>query len=282
MTIDTTLDDFRGAVAGPPDDVSLVRAALLIAQGERPALDVDAEELRLLHIAELVRERSSGATDDAERIVVLRTVLFEELGFRGDDEAYGDARNLLLDEVLDRRLGIPVTLSLLHSEVGRAAGVDVRIVGLPGHVITRYGEGEEARFFDPFRGGRELTIEDCRNIVRSVYGRRAPFRESYLDPITPRQVLQRILHNLKAGALRDGNEERAARAIEFLLVLYPWDLDEIRDRGMLRERVGEYPGALNDLEQYVRYRGGARDIQTVAETVRSLRRHVDVDPSPGY
>ena len=86
-------------------------------------------------------------------------------------------------------------------------------------------------------------------------------------------MIQRLLHNLKAGALQQGDEDRAARAIDFLLALYPWDLDEIRDRGMLRERLGELRSALTDLEQYVRYRPGARDIQTVAEAVRSLRRH---------
>lgn len=279
MSLDPTLHAFRAAVAGPPDDVPTLRAALLIARGESPSLDVDACERRIAAIVDDVRRRLPPAADEAARLAALHEVLFTELGFAGDEDAYGDPRNLLLDQVLDRRRGIPVTLSLLHAEVGRQVGLDLRIVGLPGHVVTRLGAGDDARYFDPYRGGGELTVEDCRRIVRSVYGPRTPFRDAFLEPITPRQVIQRVLHNLKAGALRAGDEERAARAIEFLLALFPWDLDELRDRGMLRERLGEYARALDDLEQYVRYRGGARDIQTVRETVRSLRRHVD---EPGH
>jgi regulator of sirC expression with transglutaminase-like and TPR domain len=125
---------------------------------------------------------------------------------------------------------------------------------------------------DPFHRGRELTEEECRKLVRNVYGRRTPFKEHFLDPITPRQLIQRLLLNLKAGYLQRGDEDRAGRVIELLLAMYPWDLDEVRDRGMLRERVGEYVAALTDLEQYVQFRVGARDLRTVNETVRSLRR----------
>lgn len=278
MSIDPTVSAFRDAVAGPPEDVSPVTAALWIARGEQPTLDVEAYELRVAQIAEDIRARLPPDAEDDARLHALHTVLFDEIGLAGDEDAYGDPRNLLLNEVLDRRLGIPVTLSILHAEVGRAVGLDLRIIGLPGHVVTRLGPAERARFFDPFHAARELTVEDCRGIVRSVYGRRTPFRDAFLEPITPRQTLQRVLHNLKAGALREGDEERAARAIEFLLALFPWDLDELRDRGMLHERLGEYAAALDDLEQYVRYRGGARDIQTVSEAVRSLRRHVDPEP----
>ena len=123
-----------------------------------------------------------------------------------------------------------------------------------------------------------LTRSNCQELVRGAFGARVPFKDYYLENLLPRQVIQRLLHNLKAGALQQGDEDRAARAIDFLLALYPWDLDEIRDRGMLRERLGELRSALTDLEQYVRYRPGARDIQTVAEAVRSLRRHAVDEP----
>jgi regulator of sirC expression with transglutaminase-like and TPR domain len=125
---------------------------------------------------------------------------------------------------------------------------------------------------DPFHQGRELTEDECRQLVRSVFGRRTPFKEHFLDAVTARQLIQRLLHNLKAGYLQHADEERASRVIELLLALFPWDLDELRDRGMLRERVGDLPAALEDLEQYIRYRSTARDIQTVSEAVRSLRR----------
>jgi regulator of sirC expression with transglutaminase-like and TPR domain len=131
---------------------------------------------------------------------------------------------------------------------------------------------ETSLLVDPFHRGRELSEEECRQLVRSVFGRRTPFREHFLEPVTSRQLIQRLLHNLKAGYLQRADEDRAGRVIDLLLAMFPWDLDEVRDRGMLRERIGDYPAALEDLEQYVRYRAGARDIQTVSESVRSLRR----------
>ena len=303
-----TLASFREAVAGPPHEVALTRAALLIGQAEQPGLDIDRYERALADISTTLRERlkaesgepgtaGTGTRTDTRRatgpVHALNTLLFEELGFAGDQAHYTDPHNLLLHEVIDRRAGIPVTLAIIHVAVGHAAGVDLRIVGLPGHVVTSLpapappaappadgpGTASPACFFDPFRRGAELTAEDCRRMVRSIYGRRSRFRDHFLEPITPRQTLQRVLHNLKAGALRDGDEERASRTIELLLTMFPWDLDEIRDRGMLRERLGQYPAALTDLQHYVRHRAGARDINTVAETVRTLRRHTGADAS---
>ena len=115
-------------------------------------------------------------------------------------------------------------------------------------MIARLETDDEPIFVDVFRGGVRLSVTDCQQIVRSIYGRRTPFRDHFLEPLTPRQLLQRLLHNLKAGALRRGDEARAERAIELLLTLAPWDLDEVRDRGRLRERLGDHAAALPDLE----------------------------------
>lgn len=271
--LDETLERFRATVQGAPDDVPLARAALLIAQAEAPGLDVDAYERRLDDIAETLRHQHARTGEPTPSVETLNRLLFWELQFRGDEHAYTDPRNLLLHEVLTRRIGIPITLAITQVTVAQAVGIDLRMVGLPGHVVTRLEGPDGPRFFDPFRGGAELGIADCQQLVRTIYGRRTPFRDHYLLPITPRQALQRLLHNLKAGALRDGDEERAGHAIELLLTLFPWDLDEVRDRGMWHERAGDYAAALADLETYVRYRGDARDVQTVTDAVRSLRRH---------
>lgn len=270
-----TLDQFRETVRGAAPDVPLARAALLIARGERPDLDVDEYERRIQSVASTLEERLRGALRLDERVDAAGALLFDELGFRNDAGEYAHPRNLMLDQVIDRRAGIPITLAIVYQEVCQRAGINARAVGLPGQVVARLDVPEgEPIFIEVAAGGRRLSAEDCREIVRRIYGRRTAFRDSFLEPITPRQVLQRLLHNLKARALQQGEEERAARAIELLLALFPWDLDELRDRGMLHERLGDYPGALEDLEVYVRYRAAARDADTVAETVRSLRRHV--------
>ena len=282
-----TLNRFRKAVAGPAEDVPLARAALLIAQVERPGADIDEFERRLQDMAETLTQQLARQPQPAVGRRVIQTanqLLFRELGFRGNAEHYDDPRNLYLTDVLRERKGIPVTLALVYAEVCQRAGLDVGIVGLPGHVVCRYTppdpvDEHDEILLDVFNGGRVLTREDCQALVRETLGSRVPFKGHYLENLSPRQVLQRILHNLKAGALQRGDEERAARTIDLLLAMYPWDLDEIRDRGMLRERLGESREALDDLEQYVRYRAGARDIQTISETVRSLRRHVlEADP----
>lgn len=280
-----TLDRFRELTSGPPDEVPLALPALLIASAERPEISIDACERRLQDMAETLAQRLRRDRDwqTPQRVVqTVNQLLFTELGFRGNDAHYNSPRNLDLSEVLAERTGIPVTLAIVYVEVCQRAGLDVSAVGLPSHVICRYrppggdadsDPSDEGILVDVFNGGALLSVADCQRLVRRAFGGRAPFKPHYLSALTPRQLLQRLLHNLKAGYLQRGDEERAGRAMDFLLALFPWDLDEIRDRGMLRERMGDYPTALSDLEQYVQYRSGARDIQTVTETVRLLRRH---------
>ena len=286
------LERFRAAVAGPADAVPLARAALLIAQAERPGLDLDPYSEQLAEWSAALEARVHPAAEPSAQLEAANQLLFGELGFHGNEDDYADPRNLLLDHVIERRTGIPVTLAIVYVEVCRRAGLDVRGVGLPGHVIVRHGESPGARdpaadhgattsheatpYIDVFRGGTLLSVADCERIVRSIYGGRTPFEMHNLDAVTPRQLLRRLLHNLKAGALRRGDEGQAGRAIELLLALAPWDLEEIRDRGRLRERLGDYATALPDLETYLRHRPAARDAQTIAESVRSLRRHTGV------
>ena len=277
---DTALDRFREAVAGPVDAVPLARAALIAACAEYPDIDIDAFERRLDDMAETLTRRLDRDAGTAEPsslrpVQTLNQLLYTELGYRGNTEHYDDPRNLYLNHVLTERTGIPVTLAIVYVEIARRAGLDMRVIGLPGHVIVRHhpSAGGEPTLIDVFNRGRVLTESDCGALVRGVFGARVQFKPYHLAALTPRQVLQRLLHNLKAGYLQRGDELRSARVIDLLLALFPWDLDEIRDRGMLHERLGAYPDALRDLEQYVQYRVGARDIQTVTETVRSLRRH---------
>ena len=179
-----TLDRFGEAVSGPEADVPLALPALLIAQAEHPGIDIDAYERRLDDMATALRERLDRRDDAVAQAETANGWLFTELGFRGNELDYDDRRNLLLDEVLDRRTGIPVTLAIVYVEVCQRAGIDARGVGLPGHVVARVegegGAGGDPSFIDVFRGGHKLSADDCRALVREVYGRRTPFRESYL------------------------------------------------------------------------------------------------------
>ena len=277
-TFAETLDDFRDAIDGPADDVPLARAALLIARAENPTVDIDAYEQRLDDLSTALRERLSTKTDPTTRGSAAANFLFRELGFAGNETEYDDPRNLLFDEVLERRTGVPVTLAILYVEVCQRAGLAASAVGLPGHVVTRNDElDDDPRYIDVFNGGQALSAEDCERLVQETYGRQVKFGDYFLTSITPRQVLQRLLHNLKARALQSADDERAGRAMDLLLAMCPWDLDEVRDRGMLHERLGDYPAALADLEQYVRFRASARDIRTITDAVESLRRHISTE-----
>ncbi len=282
------LERFRLAVAGPADRVPLAHAALLIAQAERPGIDTGHYERQIAEWAATLEARVHPAAEPRAQLEAANELLVGELGFQGNEDAYSDPHNLMLDHVMERRAGIPVTLAILYVEVCRGAGLDVRGVGMPGHVLVRHaqpsgelddGGGEATPYVDVFRGGTLLSVADCERVVRSIYGRETPFEAHFLDAVTPRQLLQRLLHNLKAGALRRGDEAQAERAIELLLTLAPWDLDEIRDRGRLHERLGDDAAALPDLETYLRYRSEARDAQTVAESVRSLRHRTGAETS---
>ena len=208
------LERFRLTVAGKADEVPLARAALLIAAAESPGVDVERYELQLDEWGRKLEARIHPATEPERRLQAVNELLFAELGFRGNEEQYSDPRNLLLNEVIERRTGIPVSLAIVAVEVCQRAGLDVRAVGLPGHVVTRmergHGDDGPPLFSDVFRAGAIRSVDDLRQIVRSIYGRRTPFREHFLDPLTPRQVLQRLLHNLKGG--RCGAATRSRRS----------------------------------------------------------------------
>src|SRR5262249_17379631 len=146
----TTLDAFRQSVAGPTDLVPLARPALLIARTEYPDLDVEACEERLHDLGAHLEARIHPAADVRPHLAEAHRLLFEEYGFHGNEDDYSDPRNLYLNDVLDRRAGIPVTLAIVYISVCRAAGIDVRPIGLPGHVITRVESTEGPVLIDPF------------------------------------------------------------------------------------------------------------------------------------
>jgi regulator of sirC expression with transglutaminase-like and TPR domain len=181
-------DRFAAAVRGPEAGIHLAEASLLVAAHAQPGLDVGAGLARLDELA---------AGCPAPTLDGLVSYLFGELGFRGDAPArYGDPRNSFLDQVLERRRGIPITLSVVTMEVGRRVGVPFAGIGLPGHFLVRH-EGAPPALLDPFGAGRELTIEDCAELVRSIYGDAMEFTPALLAPVGPRAILARMLANLR-------------------------------------------------------------------------------------
>jgi len=236
-------------VARPEDEVDLARASLLVACDEYPQLEVDLYLQRLDTMADTVRGRLGASAEAA--ITGLNHVLFEEEGFRGNTREYYDPRNSFLNDVLDRRTGIPISLSTVYIAVGRRAGVDVHGVGLPGHFVVRVSAAGGDALVDPFNGGTVLTPQDCQARLDRIYGGRVRVAADMLAPCPPRSVLSRTVRNLKAIYLKADDHERALRTAELLVLLNPGAVEEVRDRGLVLAALECYALAAADLEAYV-------------------------------
>ena len=261
-----------GALVGGDDDaIDLPRAALLVAGEEYPDLDPKPYLERLDQLGATLRDRLAGETTPERQMAVLNTLLFGEEGFRGNGARYYDPRNSYLNDVLDRRLGIPITLSLVYVEVGRRAGLPLSGVGLPGHFIVAY-DAPAGALVDPFNCGRPLSVADCEQLLRQTFGSSFRLEPSHLAPTSPRHILARLIANLKVAYERAGDLQRALRASEQLSLVLPTSA-ELRERGRLRFRLADLAGAAADLGQYLEFEPAApdtADVQRQLDLIRQL------------
>jgi len=260
---------FAALAAEPEHAIDLGLGALLIAAEERPGqVDVEAGLARLDALARDAAPSVALAPDARGQVLALTRHLFEVEGFEGDRERYDDPRNSHLDQVLDRRRGLPITLAVVLVEVARRLDVPLVGVAFPAHFLVRHRELDLV--LDPFDGGRELGPDDCQAILARLA---APvtFDRGLLTPARPRDVLARMLRNLKASHLRRGQLETALRSVERILLLRPDDLDETRDRGLLRALLRRWGPAQDDLARYIAARPHAPDGGEVRARLASVR-----------
>jgi len=250
---------------------ALAEAALWIAAEEYSDLDVSVWLGRLDALGARARESITEDVDADRAAAGLNRLLFEDYGLRGNEADYYDPKNSFLNEVLERRLGIPVTLSLVYMAVGAHAGVTVHGIGLPGHFVVSLERAGAVRLLDPFHGGRSLSVEDCQRLVERFSDGRLRFGPGHLRAVTPREILTRMLRNLKGAYLALGDWRRAHAAVDRLLLLAPDALDEARDRGDLAARLGDAAGAIRDWERYLHRSPGASDAERVRQRLRALR-----------
>ena len=256
--------------------VRLAEAALWVAAEEYPNLDIAAWLRRLDALGECARRRVAPEATADEAAAALRSLLAEEHGLRGNAEDYYDPRNSFLNDVLERRLGIPITLSVIYIDVAARAGVSVRGVGLPGHFIVRLTRQGAVRLLDPFHGGEVIGEADCHALVRQMRGPDAPFDEAWLRPVTTPEIVARILANLKAIYARRGDWSPALRTVECLVALRPEAPGEVRDRGTIRGKLGDARAAIRDWERYLRAAPEAADADDVRQRLRALRQSLGV------
>ena len=278
---DTFINEFSTLAASPDRD--LARPALIIAKLECPSLDPEPYIARLDAMGAAARERllASGCLQDVRRsdtvVDVLNEYLFDEEGFTGNRERYDDPSNSFLNEVIERRTGIPITLAVVYMEVARRAGLQIDGVNFPGHFLMRF----TPLILDPFHRGARLSEHDCRRLLERHVGEEAAFDPALLQPATKPQVLTRMLLNLKRIYVRLHSFPQARNVTELLLAVDPPALAELRDRGLLAYHMNDFSAALRDLQQYLHSTAGSTvdeegrsDHEQLWEHVKTLRRRV--------
>jgi regulator of sirC expression with transglutaminase-like and TPR domain len=246
MDLDEALHTLARQPSAPLDVAEL---ALLVARDEYPQLDIEAAQAELAAMAREVRPRLRGGL--TARVQALSSYLFEEQGLRGNKQDYYDPRNSYLNDVLDRRLGLPITLAVLAIAVGTRAGLPVFGVGLPGHFIAKAVQRNEEVYFDPFNGGQVLSIESCALLVEQMCGVPFEVTPAALQAVSPGALLARLLTNLKGAYLRLGDFNRAARVIGRLRQLCPDDASQTRDLGIVLLQAGRPGQAIRHLQSYL-------------------------------
>lgn len=264
----------------PEADIELARTALLIAAELDPALDVDAEMARLEAWARELAGRIDPGWNSLQRLARLRTFMYEELGFKGDVRGYYSPSNSLLHSVMSRRLGIPLTLSIVFMEIGWRIGVPFEGVGFPGHFLVRLTGEPGDLLLDPYDHAGSVHEEDCRRMIELTTGGTVPFDPSMLRRTNKRDMIARLLFNLKVACLKAGDDTGALSAVERLLLLHPNDPPELRDRGLLLYRLDRYADARTMLRAYLLARPDALDREFIERHLTALQMMLAEPPRP--
>lgn len=243
-------EEFSRAIATPAHD-DLAPAALAIARLAYPTLETEPYIARLDALGSRLASRTTSA-EPYTRVAALNHLLFEDEGFSGNRERYGDPRNSFLNEVLDRRTGIPITLGTVYIEVARRVGLTVHGVNFPGHFLLTVPTQSGPLIIDPFDRGSVLSIEDCRRLWDRHMASTDEFDASVLRPASKREVIARMLHNLKRLFVELRAFPRARDVADLLIALDPTATGELRDRGLIAYQLRDFSGALRDLEEYLR------------------------------
>lgn len=251
-------------------DIDIAEAALVLASEEYDAIDVDAYLRRFDALADKAREFIVDAATPRERIERLNRFLFVEEGFSGNRDDYYDPRNSYLNHVLDRRKGIPISLAVVYCELAKRLDLPVFGVSFPGHFLARH-LGEPDVIIDPFVG-RVISEAECARRLEGIYGEDFEFDARLLRPAGPREILTRMLNNLKQIYVEQSDFARALRCADRIVLLQPDSPRDLRDRGILYQRLECFASALRDLERFLALAPDDETARTVRDALPELRR----------
>lgn len=240
---------FRDLTEREDEKINLAAAALVIAAAEYPELAAEP----WLAILDRLAEQAQAAPEASplENIAALNQLLFEQEKFKGNEEEYDDPRNSFLNDVLERKTGIPITLSLVYLEVARRRRLPVVGVGFPAHFLVKYVDAGREIVIDPYHCGTILTTADCEQLLKTHFGAAAELKAEFLRAVTNSQILSRMLNNLKGSYFRRGLYPKVLTMIELALTLDEDPLPDLRDRGMVYFAMARYADAVADLKSYI-------------------------------
>ena len=262
---------FAEIAALDEETIPLDRAALVLALEEYPDLDI-AKYLRKIDTLAARAEVIIGIDRTPVNVIEgINEALFVHEGLRGNSEDYYDPRNSYLNEVLDRKLGIPISLSLLYLELARRIGFSMRGVGFPGHFLVKHVAGEKEIIVDPFNLGRILTWNDCQELLDKIYKDSVTMNASLLQPMEKKTVLTRMLFNLKNIYTQKEQYLKALSVIDRILMLNPGTPSELRDRGLIYMQTSLFAKALADLETYLAHVAAPDDGPYIKNHIKMLR-----------
>jgi len=252
---------------------NLVEKCLKFAQIlEYPDLDVEEYIQKINRIGISLKESINDVKNPTYLISMLNEHLFENLGFSGDDNDYYNPKHNFLNEVIDKKSGLPITISILYVEVAKFVGLDLKIVGFPSHILVKYNE---EMILDPFHDGILLDRDDLQGILDTNFNEQLKFQPKFLDEIESEQILLRMTRNLKNSYVQSFVYDKALRCTNMVLAIEPDSPDDIRDKGILEERLQNSETALKYLNKYLEINPNAEDIDFILEMIRSIRQKIN-------
>jgi regulator of sirC expression with transglutaminase-like and TPR domain len=265
------LDRFAEMLSRDDARIDLASACLQIAEDAYPGLDVDGYVGEIDRLAKRLRARLAPDAAAEDRVIALNEFLFDDLGFSGNVDEYYDPRNSYLNEVVDRRTGIPITLSVIYMEIGRRIDLPLEGVSFPGHFLVRLPLRGGTLVLDPFSGGVPQSEAELRERLKRVIPRDAaggvPVSDlpldQFLEPASKRQILARVLRNLKGVYREKDNPERLLEVLNRMIIVAPESAAELRDRGLVYQRLECWRPALKDLSDYLEREPDAADLEEV-------------------
>ena len=252
---------------------NLVEKCLKFAQIlEYPDLDIEKYIQKINRMGMALKESTNDVKNPTYLISILNEFLFDKIGFSGDFDDYYNPKNNFLNEVIDKKSGLPITLSILYAELGKFIGLNLKIVGFPSHVLVKY---DEEVILDPFHDGMLLDIDDLQEILDRNFDGQLEFEPEFMDEIKSDKILVRLARNLKNSYLQSYAHEKALKCVNMTLAIEPESPEDIRDKGILEERLLNHDTALKYLNQYLEINPNAEDVDFILELIRDIKTKIN-------